>query len=141
MRKIALLFALAALSLAATPPPADDVLTALRTYRQALVKKDLATLETIWADDYVFVNGHGQIQTKADRLAEIKSGHSSIGSITHEDEPTVTKHGNATLILSRVTIVGKYSGREVSSPFRSLHVWTNEGGRWKLVFNQLTPIS
>src|SRR5258706_13446596 len=107
MRKIALLFALAALPLAAPPPPADDVLTALRTYRQALVKKDLATLETIWADDYVFVTGHGQIQTKADRLAEIKSGHSSIGSLTHEDEPTVTEDGNAPLNLSGVTLGGK----------------------------------
>jgi len=23
---------------------------------------------------------------------------------------------------------------------RSLHVWINEGGRWRLVFNQLTPV-
>jgi len=143
MKKIitVLLLALAfsAVSFAAAPP-ADDVLTAIRNYRQALVKKDLAALEGIWTDDYVFINGHGQLRTKADRLADIKSGHSSVESIKHEDEPTVKTHGGATLVLSRVTIVGKYSGHEVSTQFRSLHVWLHEDGKWRLAFNQLTPI-
>jgi hypothetical protein len=90
----------------------------------------LAALDTIWTDDYVFVNG--QLRTKADRLADIRSGASSIDSITHEEAPTVRTHGKTTLVLSRVTIVGKYSGREVSHEFRSLHVWINEkeGGGW-----------
>jgi len=142
MRKITVFLlatALCALSLTAATPDAD-VHAAIKSYRQALLKKDVAALEQIWSDDYVFVNGHGQLKTKADRIAEIKSGHSSIDSITHEEAPTVTMHGNATLVLSRVTIVGKYSGREVSHEFRSLHVWTNENGRWRLVYNQLTPV-
>jgi hypothetical protein len=86
------------------------------------------------------VNGHGQLRTKAERIADIKSGHSSIDSVTHEEEPVVKTHGKTTLVLSRVTIVGKYSGHEVSSQFRSLHVWINENGHWWLVYNQLTPI-
>jgi ketosteroid isomerase-like protein len=143
MRKLTILFlaiALSTLTLAAATP-ADDVLTAIHNYRQALMKKDVAALEGIWSDDYKFINGHGQLRTKADRIADIKSGHSSIESIKHEDTPTVSTHGSTTLVLSRVTIVGKYSGREVSNEFRSLHVWMNEGGHWRLVFNQLTPIA
>jgi ketosteroid isomerase-like protein len=120
--------------------PSEDVLAAIRRYRQALVKKDTAALENIWTNDYSFVNGHGLLLTKADRLADIKSGHSSIESIKHEDEPKVIMHGNTALVLSRVTIVGKYSGRNVSMEFRSLHVWLNENGHWRLTFNQLTPI-
>lgn len=143
MRKITTVFfaalAFSALSLAAATPDAD-VISAIHNYRQALIKKDLAALEQIWSKDYVFVNGHGKLLTKADRLAEMRSGHSSIDSIKHEDEPTVTQHGATTLVLSHVTIVGKYSGREVSREYRSLHVWMNENGHWQLVFNQLTPI-
>jgi hypothetical protein len=45
-----------------------------------------------------------------------------------------------TLVLPCVTIVGRYSGREVAHDLRSLHVWINEDGRWRLVFNQLTPV-
>jgi ketosteroid isomerase-like protein len=143
MRKliIGLLLPIVALSfplMAATP--GDDVLAAIKSYRQALVKKDIAALETIWSSDYAFVNGHGQLKTKADRIAEMRSGHSSVESVTHEEDPKVTLHGDLALVLSRVTIVGKYSGREVSGQFRSLHVWSKVGGRWQLVFNQLTPI-
>jgi ketosteroid isomerase-like protein len=141
MRKLSLLLLVSiAVSAAAAAPP-RDVLTAIHNYRQALMKKDTATLERIWSDDYVFVNSHGQLRTKSDRLADIHSGRSSIDSITHEEQPTVTTYGKTTLVLSRVTIVGKYSGREVSSEFRSLHVWINEDGQWRLVYNQLTPIS
>jgi len=140
MRKwIALLLLFAAAVTISAAPPAD-VHAAIRHYREALKAKDIAALETIWTDDYVFVNGHGQLRTKADRIADIRSGASSIDSITHEEAPTVTTHGKTTLVLSRVTIVGKYSGRQVSHDFRSLHVWINEAGRWRLVFNQLTPV-
>jgi len=143
MRRIhAALFIIAAVvaPLALAVPPAEDVHAAIRNYRQALIKKDTVALEKIWADDYVFINGHGQLRTKADRLADIHSGQSSIDSITHEEAPTVTTHGDVTLVLSRVTIVGKYSGRDVSREFRSLHVWKSDHGHWRLLFNQLTPI-
>jgi ketosteroid isomerase-like protein len=125
-------------ALAATP--AEDVLAAVKNYRQALVKKDYAVLENTWSADYRFVNGHGALLTKADRLAELKSGHTSVGSITHEEEPTITVHGDLAIVLSNVTLVGKYSGREVSGKYRSLHVWMRTDGRWQLVFNQLTEI-
>jgi ketosteroid isomerase-like protein len=136
---IFLTLTLSALTLTAATPN-EAVLDAVHNYRQALVKKDLKALEGIWSDDYVFVNSRGEIRTKADRLAELKSGATALTSITHEDEPTVTKHGDATLVLSRVTIVGKYNGHEVSGQFRSLHVWSHIGGQWRLVYNQLTPI-
>lgn len=143
MRKLTtllfLVLALSSLSLAAATP-ADEVRAAIRNYRQALVKKDLAALEHIWTEDYSFVNGHGQLRTKADRIADMKSGHSSVESIQHEEEATVTVHGTTALARSRVTIVGKYSGREVSTDFHSVHVWIREGGTWRLAFNQLTPI-
>jgi ketosteroid isomerase-like protein len=142
MRKITTTLFLAAVlaAVSVSASPAAGVLDAVRDYRQALVKKDLAALEKIWTSDYVFVNGHGQLLTKADRIADIRSGHSSNESIRHEEEPTVKMHGNTALVLSRVTIVGKYSGREVSGQFRSVHVWLNENGHWHLAFNQLTPI-
>jgi len=133
-----LLLSAATVTISAAPPP--DVHAAIRHYREALKSKDLAALETIWTDDYVFVNGHGQLRTKADRLADIRSGASSIDSITHEEAPIVKTHGKTTLVLSRVTIVGTYSGRKVAHDFRSLHVWINEEGSWRLVFNQLTPV-
>src|SRR4051794_29686421 len=101
MRKLTLFLLLlaAAFSLHAAAAD-DDVHAAIRRYREALVKKDVKALESIWSDDYVFVNGHGQLRTKADRLADIRSGASTVDSVTHEEEPSAKVHGKTTLVLS-----------------------------------------
>ena len=56
---------------------ADDrkALAALDFKYQAAVKEnDAATMETILADDFALVTGSGKVYTKADLLAEARSG-------------------------------------------------------------------
>jgi ketosteroid isomerase-like protein len=144
MKKPLLTLALALLSalpLLASPAAEADLRAALKSYREALVKKDTAALEQIWSDDYTFVNAHGEVHTKADRLADLKSGHTSVESIKHEDEASVRIHGTTAIVRSLVTITGKYSGRNVSGLFRSTHIWVKDADRWHLVMNQLTPVA
>jgi ketosteroid isomerase-like protein len=135
------LLLLSAFPLLAAPDAEADLRAALKSYREALVKKDIAALDQIWSDDYSFINAHGELHTKADRLADLKSGHTSVESIKHEDEATVRIHGTTAIVRSLVTITGKYSGREVSGLFRSTHIWVKDGDRWHLVMNQLTPVA
>lgn len=129
-----------AFSLSASPAE-QDVRAAVIRYRQALLKKDLATLEQIWSDDYKSIDAHGRVRTKANRLADLKSGATSIESIRHEGEPGVRIHGDVAIVSSQVTLVGRYSGKEVSGEFRSTHIWINDHGRWQLLMNQLTAIA
>src|SRR5260370_35230425 len=80
------LISLAALPLAPgqTPSSGDnktaeqEVRAAIEQYRTALTKKDTAALERIWADDYTFINASGAVVTKAERLATLKSGATSL---------------------------------------------------------------
>ena len=44
---------------------------------QAQLNSDIAALDRIWADDHIFTNPLGVVQTKAQRLAEIQSGNRS----------------------------------------------------------------
>jgi ketosteroid isomerase-like protein len=118
----------------------QDVRAAVVRYRQALVKKDLATLEQIWTDDYISINAHGVIRTKAERLADLKSGVTAVESIRHEGEATVKIHGDVAILTSQITLVGR-NGKEVSGQFRSTHIWKNDSGRWRLLMNQLTAIA
>ena len=41
-----------------------EVRDTLEKYRTALVKRDATVLKQIWADDYTFINGAGEIVTK-----------------------------------------------------------------------------
>ena len=43
------------------PPALAD---RFRAYREAIAKRDLTTLDDIWADDYTFTNPHGTFLTK-----------------------------------------------------------------------------
>jgi ketosteroid isomerase-like protein len=130
---------LLAVSLSATPE--QDVRAAVLHYRQALIKKDLPTLEQIWTDDYISINAHGVIRTKTERLADLKSGVTSVESIRHEGDIAVKIHGDVAIVTSQITLVGRYNGKEVSGEFRSTHIWKNDKGHWQLLMNQLTAIA
>ena len=119
----------------------DDLQSALTAYRQALVRKDLATLDKIWTGDYTFIDSHGRVLTKADRLADLRSSATSLDKIQHEETPRVRVHGDIGIITSTVTLVGRYGGKEVSGQFRSTHIWVFADGRWQLLMNQLTAIA
>jgi ketosteroid isomerase-like protein len=119
----------------------QEVRQTIQKYRTALVQKDAATLERIWADDYTFTNGAGEIHSKADRLANLKSGATSLDSISEEEDMKVRIHGNVAVATSRVTIKGQYSGKQTSGQYRSIHVWVKGAAGWQLVANQITPVA
>ncbi len=119
----------------------QEVRQAIKKYRTALLQHDAATLEKIWADDYTFTNGAGETHSKAQRLANLKSGATSLDSISQEEEMKVRVHGNVAVATGRVTIKGQYSGKQASGQYRSINVWVKGATGWQLVANQLTPVA
>jgi ketosteroid isomerase-like protein len=118
----------------------QEVRQTIEKYRTALLQRDVATLEKIWADDYVFVNALGEILTKAQRLANVKSGATKLESINKEEDIAVRVYQNSAVATSRVAIKGKYGGQPTSGQYRSTHVWVKGPEGWQLVANQLTAL-
>ena len=112
----------------------------IEKYRAAILRRDIPMLEKIWADDYVFVNAAGEVLTKAQRLANIKSGATTLESIKEEESTTVRAYENSAVATSRVTLKGQYSGQPTSGQYRSTHVWVKGPSGWQLVSNQLTAL-
>ena len=117
----------------------SEVKDAVEKYRVALMKHDAAALKQIWADDYTFINGSGQLLTKDQRLANLSSGATSL-DITMAGM-NVRVYGDAAVTTGRVTIKGQYSGKESSGDYQSMTVWAKRGSAWQLVANQLTKIA
>ena len=117
-----------------------EVREMIEKYRTALLQRDIPTLEKIWADDYIFVNALGKVMTKAQRLANAKSGATTLDSINEEENITVRVYQNSAVATSRVMIKGKYGGQPTSGQYRSTHVWVKGPEGWQLVSNQLTPL-
>jgi len=118
----------------------QEVRQAMEKYRTAILQRDVGMLEKIWADDYVFVNAAGDVLTKTQRLANIKSGATTLDSINQEENATVRVYQNSAVVTSRVTLKGQYSGQPISGEYRSILVWVKGAGGWQLVSNQLTAL-
>lgn len=118
----------------------QEVRKAIEKYRTALLQRDIPALEKTWADDYVFVNASGEVLTKAQRLANAKSGGTTLDSIKEEESIMVRVYQNSAVATSRVTIKGQYSGQPTTGQYRSTHVWVKGSEGWQLVSNQLTAL-
>ena len=136
------------LALSQTPSSADiktpeqEVRAAIEQYRTALMKKDTAALERIWADDYTFINASGTVLTKAERLANAKSGATNLGTIESDPNMKIRVYGgDVAIAISRVTIKGQYSGKATSGQFQSSIVFAKTPSGWQLVCNQITPVT
>ena len=147
---LAALVSLIALPLAfsETPSSADnktaeqEVRQMIEQYRTALVKGDTAALERIWADDYTFINASGVVLTKAERLANQKSGATKLGTIETDPDMKIRVYGgDVAIAISRVTIKGQYGGKATSGQFQASIVWVKLPSGWQLVCNQITPVT
>jgi ketosteroid isomerase-like protein len=117
-----------------------EVREAIEKYKTTLLRRDVAALEKIWADDYVFVNASGEVLTKQQRLANVKSGATALDSINEDENLAVRVYQNSAVTTNRVTIKGQYSGQSVSGQYRSTMVWVKSSAGWQLVSNQLTGL-
>src|SRR6267143_1451390 len=120
----------------------QEVKQMIEQYRNALTKKDTAALERIWADDYTFINASGAVVTKAERLANLKSGATSLDTIITDPDMKIRVYGgDVAVAINRVTLKGQYSGKATSGQFQASIVWAKTPSGWQLVCNQITPVT
>lgn len=127
----------------ATPKAEAEVKEAIRKYDDALRRADVAALEKFWAPDYVFINAHGDRLTRADRLANIKTGATAFDSLAHvPQEESIQIHGNGDVAVytTLLSIKGRYSGEGQQGPSRALVVWIRREGRWQQIASQQTLV-
>src|SRR5215207_5976779 len=114
----------------AAPAAAEQELTRLSDqYVAALKGGDAAALERIWADDLTFVNSGGAVQTKAQRLADIRSGATKFDTL-EPAEQTWRVYGDAAVTTTLSTIKGQYGGQEVNGRFWVTQMYVRRGGAW-----------
>jgi ketosteroid isomerase-like protein len=145
-----LMLATALLLPACTPsqrPPASasdavaEVRETTRRYDDALRRADAAAAGECWAEEFVFVNPEGQRLTRADRLANLRTGRTAFESLAPvPGQEEIRIYGDVAVHRTLLTIGGRYSGQAERGQFRALVVWIRRDGRWQQVSNQLTAV-
>lgn len=108
-------------------------------FAAAYGRNDAETLDRLWAADYTFVNPAGQVLTKAQRLAMLRSGELKIESYSRDNE-SIRLYGNAAVVTYRSTVKAQRNGTNISSQRRVITVLVKRDGRWQAVAQQSTAI-
>jgi hypothetical protein len=103
---------------------------------EAEMKKDMVTLDRIFADDFFTVEADGKVVGKAAYLARIKNDSSiTNASIAYEDV-VVRRYGETAVVNYRVRF--GYTGR--TNEFRVTAVWVRHANTWRTVTFHWSPI-
>jgi ketosteroid isomerase-like protein len=127
----------------ASPAVIAEVRDAVHRYDDALRRADVAAVGQFFAPEYVFVNARGERLTRADRLANLRTGRTAVDTVAHApQEEQIRPYGNVVLYTTLLTLGGRYSGQaQQRGRYRALVVWVRRDGRWQQVASQLTQVA
>jgi ketosteroid isomerase-like protein len=106
----------------------------------AVVRRDIAFVERVWADEFVYTGVRGEVKTKTDILAELKAGDLQF-EVLKFDDVRVRVYGDAAVATGRATTKGRSKQGQISGEFRYTRVYVKRRGAWQLVAFQGTPIA
>lgn len=102
-------------------------------WRRAVLKADIATMNSLLADDYMAITPSGTLQTKEQALANMRSGVTRIASLEVSDR-RVRFYGTTALVTSKAAVSGVNSLGDFSGTYRYTRVYVrNVQGKWKIV--------
>jgi ketosteroid isomerase-like protein len=102
------------------------------------MKKDRATMERLYAEDYMYTHSNGTVLNKAQEIAESMSPDQA-WTAHKSDDLKVRIYGNVAIVTGLSTLTGS-SKAYVSGPRRFTEVWVRRNGRWQMVGGQSTLV-
>ena len=125
------------------PKPAgveETLMQIERDWATALVKADVAAIDRIEAADYVYTDPSGQMMSKAQGLAELKSGQDKFQSFTIDDMK-VRVYGDTAIVHGMSTSKETYKGKDISGQYRWTDVFIKQGGRWQALTTHSSKVA
>ena len=100
-------------------------------YEQALVQRDMKTLDRLMTSDFIRTPPASSPTTKAEYLSQIETGR--LQYVSHEiKESNYRVFGDTVLVHSVVRVRTRSNGKEGDSLLRLLHVWVKQDGQWRV---------
>jgi len=123
----------------ATEKAKQEVLKVEDEMNQAIAKGDVDTLEHIFGSDFMVTNPSGKIISRAQDLAEIRSGANKLVALVHDDVH-VRVYGDTAVLNGRSTSTLQYQGNVSKGPRRFTNVYVKRGGRWQIMDHHVTNV-
>ncbi|HEY1043383.1 MAG TPA: nuclear transport factor 2 family protein [Telluria sp.] len=103
-------------------------------------RSDVDGLEKLIDERFVLVHSDGQVQYKADYIAQLRTRTRVNGPILNEDVK-VRSYGNTAVVNGVSVQSGVSNGQPWSGRFRFTRVWMQQDGSWKIISSHSSRIA
>lgn len=104
---------------------------------EAVVSKDFASLDTLYADDFVFTHGTGLVQTKCQWLDSLRSDETRFLS-RQLDSTSIELHPEIAIVTGRLLVCRQAEAGEVRYGLQYVRVYSMKTGLWQLISHRTT---
>lgn len=104
-------------------------------YDAAIVANDVAALDGIFADDFVYTSPEGELRTKAQQLEMVRAGLLKL-ELGKSNDVSVRVYGNAAVMTGLFIAKGKFRTEPLDIRERYTATWVRQKGRWRLAAEQ-----
>jgi len=138
---IALLSIVSAAPALAQSKAEREVLKLNKEYEEAIARRDASVHERLFAADYTYTPGNGNIMGREEHMSFTKSAAVEVKSLRSEDL-RVRIYGDTAVVTGMWVSVDRRAGREFAERRnRYLLVYVRRAGRWQIVAEQRTGVA
>ena len=110
-----------------------------RKRMQAMATKDVATLESLIADDLIYTHSSARLDTKQSLIENMQTGKTVYTAVVPSDVKA-QDCGDAVVLTGVARISVKSGDNAMNFGVRFTDVWVNKGGNWQMVTWQSTRL-
>jgi ketosteroid isomerase-like protein len=103
----------------------------------AVISKDFASLETLYADDFVFIHGTGLVQSKGQWLDSLRTNETRFVS-RQLDSTSIELHAEDATVSGRLFICRLSEAGEVRYGLQYVREYSMKSGLWQLISHRTT---
>jgi hypothetical protein len=104
---------------------------------EGVISKNIAALDTLYADDFVFTHGTGFVDSKKSWLVNVAKKEQVFASRV-QDSTTVEVHPDVAMVTGRLSISRKDNDKLVNYGLWYVRIFAPRGKYWQLVSHRTT---
>ena len=109
-----------------------------KLWNESRVRADVAALDRLLDEGWTVTHGDGTINTKAEYLADLKSGARKFFGDVKQDDFTVRIYGGTAIAAGVSDSKVEYKGKPSGGALRFTRVYVKRGDRWVMVASHAT---
>ena len=109
----------------------QEIVRLADAWASAELRRDIAFLERLLAEDFIGVGPLGFLLTKQQWLARHQSGEMKY-EVHTLDEVSVRAYSEAAIVIGRLTQQATYQGNPINVQMRTTLVFVHQQGQWQL---------